>query len=368
MSASASFHSFPKLNFSFQIAENSVRIMQYLYKCKEFPVSRYPLFGSCVRALGKGWNIKVNTYFHTRYLQPKVVTSVQLSNEWREFKTLLNEEASTRLDIDTARNQTFQNNPDIILAESSDIDFLHSLRNHCTTNKVHMMASADDNDSSYDLISQFEISNQPGNKGVSSFTGNGKGKTTSALGLSILSMIESQQRGKVKPVSVIQWFKEKKAGRLTWSINEHFFPACLKNPSLFDFHCTGLGFFGTAHLDRVKGDNAYELHRGKSYEGINLAYEKIKSGEYSAIMLDEVIDTSKEIAANIPQSLVDLIDLQKLLQFSVDKGAENNTQILVTGRRETADWSNTIKLGVKINEVKHPWSSKGTYAVSGLDF
>lgn len=287
----------------------------------------YPLLGSAVRALGKKqWNIAVFGSEHQRKifqtLRDKLKTSVLL-------------QVPGDLDSSQSIDLVLSFSPIRVLTHSMVIDRLPVLEQ-------------------YDLISAFTL-DQLRRKGVVALTGTGKGKTTTAIGIATESFLKGGR------VAVIQWFKEKKSGDLTWAINEHAFPNQLKLPDQFQFFPTGAGFVGSPNMDRVAEETE---HRAKAESGFHLAKKLILSGEYSTIVLDEFLDTLPEVMNSLPYRLLDLAQVQELLHLAQD----TSSQIVVTGRQVIPELAQLIKTSITITEVKHPWSSRGAGAVSGLDF
>ena len=306
--------------------------MKYAYQVNaQFGV--YPLLGSAIRAIGKGWRVGVSV--HPQY-----------EEHFRGLQHLLKD--PYQLEIISQNKTPFTQKLDLSISDKYQLieTALHSMNIDLRPDQQ-----------TYDLISQFSI-DQFSTTGVTAITGNGKGKTTSAIGIAgaVLSNC-----GKA---IVIQWFKEKKQGDLTWAINEHFFPEKLKNPSLIEFHPTGLGFFGSPNMDRVKGDQAYQQHREKAYEGLALAKKAIESKRYDIVILDELVDAVQEIAQNIEYPLIDLKDVEMFLDWVM----QQPIKVVVTGRRVTDHWQKYIQTSIVISEIKHPWSTSRQGAVSGLDF
>jgi cob(I)alamin adenosyltransferase len=293
-------------------------------------VSLYPLYGSMVRGIGKGWTVHIRTTTPERYVP---------------VKELLQDPSQLLINAHDTKEC------DLILCD--DISLLPK------NPHAHLMViDPHPRIDSYDLISAFERTTLT-SRGVTAITGDGKGKTTSALGMGV----ESLYRG--ESVTIIQWFKEKKQGDLTWAINEHQFPSLLKNSDSFQFFPMGLGFFGSPQMDRVKGEEAYQQHRRKAYEGLELAKQFIRNTTYDTVILDELVDTVTEIAQNIEYPLIDLPDMRSFLEEVV---SQSHTKVVVTGRRVTKEWEDFIHSSILIKEVKHPWSTKRQGAISGLDF
>jgi ATP:corrinoid adenosyltransferase len=162
----------------------------------------------------------------------------------------------------------------------------------------------------------------------------------------------------------VQWFKEKSSGHLTWSINEHLASKYLLEPSRLSFHPTGLGFFGSPALDRVKGEEAFLKHRQNALEGVKLASQLLREGEIGALVLDEFVDTLNAISGNLPQDLLRQEEVQALLRDAV----ASRVPVAVSGRRVTPEWRDFIQTQVEIENLRHPWTHEKRGAVSGLDF
>lgn len=318
--------------------------LEYAYEVSG-PESVWPIYGSLLRAIGKGWNSKVVTS-DSRILEDLSLLDGTLVGGLLEVLTY----------EEFLKTKNFSAT-DLWLGLGLPKSAVENLRSR-VLGTSHLMVVDTENEDSYDLISKFEVANL-NKKGVVAITGDGKGKTTSALGKSWINLSHG------KKVAVVQWFKEFKNGAHTWAINEHKFPDKLANSETMKFFPTGLGFYGSPNLDRVKGEEAYLLHRNKAYEGLGLARKLIESGEYSEVVLDELVDTVKEIAGNIEYPLIDLTDLKDFLDFCVN---QDKVLITVTGRRVTEDWDQFVSKSIVVLEIKHPWSSKKRGAVSGLDF
>ncbi len=223
--------------------------------------------------------------------------------------------------------------------------------------KLHVISAGEYDESfPYNLISEFSLEHQHLD-GVWAFTGPGKGKTTSALGW-------AWQKAQGKPLAVVQWFKEKSSGHLTWSISEHLAPKHLLHPELLAFYPTGLGFFGSPALDRVKGEEAYQHHRDRALEGVSLASRFLREREIGALVLDEFVDTINVVSGNLPQDLLRLEEVRALLRDAKESGLP----VAVTGRRVTPEWSEFVATSIEIKNLRHPWTHEKRAAVSGLDF
>ncbi|MEO8581220.1 MAG: cob(I)yrinic acid a,c-diamide adenosyltransferase [Patescibacteria group bacterium] len=317
--------------------------LEYAYTGSD---TSYAVLGSLVRAIGKGWNIlviappdrqRIFQQLHTELEAPELLNVISIE----QFETA---------------QQSQKGKFDLVVSLYSNSDVNKTIRNSPSVlGKSYVMTvDANPDPKEYDLISGF-TRNRIRESGVIGITGSGKGKTTTALGIAMESVLEGG-RG-----AVIQWFKEKKSGALTWAINEHNFPDAMYNPNQLSFHPTGAGFVGSPNMDRVTEEVE---HREKAVEGVELAKKLIATGEYTVIVLDEFVDTLKEVMSYLPYPLLELETVQELLALA----RESSTQVVVTGRQVTPEWEGFIQDSIVISEVKHPWSSKKAGAVSGLDF
>lgn len=314
--------------------------LEYAYQIDE-SFRSYPLLGSIVRALGKGWDVVVIT--DENHVHP----FFRLKNSLVDLEIL---------QVYTSAPEKIANDTALLILDLHNSELISSLRNrHDVFGQMHVMTTDSSPDDRYDLISKFTISNF-GDSNIVAITGTGKGKTTTSLGLAV------EEVAKGKKAAIIQWFKEKKSGKLTWTISEHNFPELLKNSSLMQIEATGLGFFGSPKMDRV---TEYEAHRKNAYDGLKKAREMLKGKQYDILVLDEFIDTVPEISQNIVMPLIDLEDVRKFLQ---ECALQNRTRVIVTGRKLTSHWSEFIGTSIEVEEVRHPWATKKSGAISGLDF
>lgn len=305
----------------------------------------YVIGGTLVRAIGKSWVVVVTS------LDPSKVAP------WQRLVDLLVDPSQLLLYKVTKLPTNIDAN--LVIGDSMLTRHRARLRAQSKSNHQHVVLIDPNSDyDNYDLISLFsERKFKAGT--ATAIVGLGKGKTTTALGMALDQVLQG------KSVKIVQWFKERSTGDLTWAINEHFFPAKLKRPELMEFHPMGLGFFGSPNMDRVKGKQAYAQHRAKAYEGLDLARKLVFETKPALIMLDELLDTVAEIAKNIEYPLIELSDLQS---FLAEITAQDHTQVVLTGRRTTPQILRWIKREIVIDQVKHPWDDAHQGAVSGLDY
>lgn len=138
-------------------------------------------------------------------------------------------------------------------------------------------------------------------------TGNGKGKTTSALGIAL------RAAGHKMKVCFIQFMKgDIHSGEL----------ASIKRLSPeVEMHVMGKGFCG------IMG-NPYKFpeHRQDAQKAIKLAKEKVLSGNYDIVILDEINNSLKLKLVDLPQVL-DLIDNKPPLSHLVLTGRDAHTEV-----------------------------------------
>lgn len=169
------------------------------------------------------------------------------------------------------------------------------------------------------------------------FTGNGKGKTTSALGVAL------RASGHRKKILIIQFLKNyKNYGELKFVKN---FPKA--NIEIKTF---GEGYVG------IRGDKKpKEVHLKAAKKGLEFAKKMIFSKRYFMIILDEI-----NIALNLKLLKVD--DVLKLL-----KSKPKDLHLVLTGRGVPKKIIEVADLVTEMKEIKHPYK-KGILAQKGIEF
>lgn len=167
-------------------------------------------------------------------------------------------------------------------------------------------------------------------------TGNGKGKTTAALGTALRACGHGQK------VLMIQFIKG------PWKSGEQMIAPRLAPD--FELVKTGKGFF------RIMGDALPEdEHREAARLGLELAREKVLSGRYDLIILDEI---NNAIADG-------LLPVEPLLEILDAKPP--GLHIILTGRNAHPEVIARANLVTEMKEVKHPFQ-QGIKAQKGIDF
>jgi cob(I)alamin adenosyltransferase len=165
------------------------------------------------------------------------------------------------------------------------------------------------------------------------YTGNGKGKTTAALGQAM------RAAGHGMKVCFIQFIKG------SWHYGE--LDAVKRFEDTIDFHISGKGF-------TWKSDNLDE-DRTIAQQGWQLAKAAIHSGKYNLVILDE-------LTYLITYRFIDLQDVIKLLS---EKPAP--LHVVITGRNAPQELIETADLVTEMKAVKHPFKV-GLKAQKGVEF
>ena len=167
-------------------------------------------------------------------------------------------------------------------------------------------------------------------------TGHGKGKTTTALGIAVRAC------GHDMRVSIIQFMKgDLYAGE--WD-------GVKKMGCQIELIHTGKGFCG------IQGNPyPYEEHRKNAQEAIELARQKMDSGQYDILILDEINNALHLRLVDLEQVL-ELIRRKPVLMHLVFTGRDAHPQVV-----ELADTVSEIK------EIKHAYR-KGIEPQPGIDY
>mgnify|MGYP003796259543 CR=1 FL=1 len=169
------------------------------------------------------------------------------------------------------------------------------------------------------------------------YYGDGKGKTTAALGLVLRAV------GYDMKVLILQAIKG------SWPSGEQASIAryLAKNVKI---KTLGRGFIGIAH-DKLP----LYAHRKAACNAMKTARREIESGKWDIIVLDEFADLPTHKLVTI-RNLVSLVT-----------GARRKTDIIITGHRPIKLLISRAQLVSEIKKVKHPFD-KGIIARRGLDF
>ena len=165
------------------------------------------------------------------------------------------------------------------------------------------------------------------------FTGNGKGKTTSALGLVV------RAAGHGLRVAFIQFIKG------SWQYGE--LEALRRFADLVDLHVMGRGF-------TWKSENLDE-DRKLAMAGWELAKDAMQSGKYHLVVLDEFTYLLK----------YGFLDSNEVLQTLTNRPAA--LHVAITGRYASEQLIELADLVTEMQAVKHPYQA-GIQAQKGIEF
>jgi cob(I)alamin adenosyltransferase len=168
------------------------------------------------------------------------------------------------------------------------------------------------------------------------YYGNGKGKTTAALGVALRAI------GYDHNVCMIQFIKGE------WNYGELYSSNKLK-PN-FELIVTGKGFVGI-----IDDDHHIDEHIQSSKNALKIAREKINSNKFNTIILDEINYALK----------LNLITENEVIDLLNTKPIELN--IIMTGNYLSNKILELADLVTEMKEIKHPYK-KGLKAKKGIDF
>jgi len=167
------------------------------------------------------------------------------------------------------------------------------------------------------------------------FTGNGKGKTTAALGMALRTI------GHGHKVAIIQFIKG------GWNTGEE---KALKNlSSNISWHALGEGFTWETQ-DRIRDEKLVQ-------EAWELAKQYINNESYKLIILDEI---------NIATKL-GYLAAEEIITFL--KSLNNrNSHVVLTGRGASESIINYADLVTEMKLIKHPFKEQGIKAQKCVEF
>jgi len=165
------------------------------------------------------------------------------------------------------------------------------------------------------------------------FTGNGKGKTTAALGLAL------RAAGHGFRICVIQFIKG------SWAYGE--LEAIRRFSDLIDFHVTGKGFTWKS--------KDLEKDKDAAGRGWQLAKACISSGKYRMIILDELTHPIK----------LHMLDETEVVETLTRR--PQDLHLVVTGRDACQALIDAADLVTDMHPVKHPFE-QGITAQKGIEY
>jgi cob(I)alamin adenosyltransferase len=167
-------------------------------------------------------------------------------------------------------------------------------------------------------------------------TGNGKGKTTSAMGMVL------RASGHGLRTCIIQFMKG--------DLYTGEWDGVKMLGGLVELHATGMGFCG------IQGNPySHAEHRVNAQAAIELAWARMTSGDFDIIILDEINNALQ----------LKLVDLEQVLELL--KGKPELIHLVLTGRNahpEVLELADTVS---EVCEVKHAYQ-KDIEPQPGIDY
>ncbi|MEX1061631.1 MAG: cob(I)yrinic acid a,c-diamide adenosyltransferase [Patescibacteria group bacterium] len=173
-----------------------------------------------------------------------------------------------------------------------------------------------------------------GEKGfVYVFTGNGKGKTTAAVGQAVRSA------GQGFKVLMVQFIKQIVSGEV----------APLKKLGV-EVYPMGLGYVGILSDQKEK-----DTHIQAAQRAFDFAKGKIAEGQYDLLILDEINNAVH----------LGLLEAGEVMEFLKERPQE--LSVILTGRDAPKEFIKIADLVSEVKDVKHPYD-KGITAKKGSEF
>ena len=164
------------------------------------------------------------------------------------------------------------------------------------------------------------------------YTGDGKGKTTAALGLAL------RAAGRNMKVLMVQFMKK-------WDYGELHSVKLIPNITLETF-----GTKEFIYKDKVKKIDYEEAEKAFSF-----GVKGMQSGNYDIVIFDEL---------NMAL-YYELLDLKEVIQKIKEK--PDNVELVITGRRAPEEIIEIADLVTEMKEIKHPYQ-KGIEARRGIEY
>lgn len=181
--------------------------------------------------------------------------------------------------------------------------------------------------------------NPPGRGLVIVYTGDGKGKTSAALGNAFRAL------GHGMKVLVVQFLKG------DWPVTFGEMESAKAHPRL-EFLQKGEGFVGIMGDQKPVSD-----HREAARAALATARERMLAGRYDMVILDEV-----NVALSLSEPLVEVADVLSLVRAKPPA-----VHLVLTGRGAPRELIDAADLVTEMREVKHPYRA-GVPAQKGVDF
>jgi len=164
------------------------------------------------------------------------------------------------------------------------------------------------------------------------YTGNGKGKTTAAIGLSI------RAAGAGLKVCLCQFLKGKRC-------SEH---VLLDNLSdLIEYHQYGKKTF---LIGKPTKTDLEMINKG-----LNFVRRTVNTSQYDVLILDEILSAVD----------IDLVSMNEVID--IIKNKNNNVELILTGRNAPQKLLKHVNLVTEMKQIKH-YFNQGITARKGIEF
>lgn len=171
------------------------------------------------------------------------------------------------------------------------------------------------------------------------YTGEGKGKTTAALGLVLRAV------GYKKKCLIIQFGKQWFTGELV---------GIKKLAPYVKIIQGGKGFMNVADFV-LKSNQPKEKHIQAAEQTFDLLYKEVVSGKWDIVVADEIVGA---VSSKV-------LSIEKLLMLIKDKPVQ--LDLILTGHHAPEELIEASDLVTEMKEKKHPFQ-KGILAKKGVDF
>lgn len=167
------------------------------------------------------------------------------------------------------------------------------------------------------------------------YTGNGKGKTTAALGLAL------RAAGYGKRVKILQFMKQWKTGELT--AIKKFLPT------------VSMKHWGDGWVSILGDKKPFVEHRAAVQKALEAAQAVVNRSDVDIVILDELLSA-------LAGDLITETDVLELI-----KNKRTELDLVLTGHKLTPKIKAAADLVTEMRKLKHPYD-KGILAKKGIDF
>lgn len=173
------------------------------------------------------------------------------------------------------------------------------------------------------------------------FTGDGKGKTSAALGLMARAL------GADKKVAFFQFIKD-------WSVSEHQFIKKIQTiyTNELYFYKGGAGFYKAGKFSSEASETEHKKNARQTYD---LALKAVMSGKYDLVICDEINNTAHD-------GLLSVDSLKEII-----KNRPPKTSLCLTGRNFPDNLLGLVDIATNMTKLKHHYDD-GELALVGIDY